>query len=305
MPALKTRTVPAVYNALNILEQLASASVGLSLADLVEQSNLAKSSVHYLLVTLERCGYVHRSERTGRYMLGVKLFSMGNMAIGSLGLRQRATSYLSGLRMRTHLTTHMAFLEGSEAVLVVRQEAQNGMRLASWIGKRMDMHCTGIGKAILAHLPQNEIEAIIQKHGLARHNENTISSVRRLHEELEHIVKMGYAFDNEEDELGVRCLGVPIFGPVGRPLAAISVAGSTEQIPLDQVPRLANELFEVAKMMNRAVVESLLPIAGAFRQESGFQKSASELPNLALDSEPLSKPRGVERGEQGPPILCT
>ena len=257
MPAIKTRTVPALYNAFNILELLTNSGAGLTLPDLVEQSNLAKSSVHYLLVTLERCGYVRRSERTGRYLLGVKLFSMANSALGSLSLRQRTAAYLSGLKMRTGLTVHMAILEHSEAILVAREETQRGSRLASWIGKRMDMHCTGIGKAMLAYLPEAEVDAIIRKHGLARHNENTHSTRRRLNEELERITKMGYAVDNEEDELGVRCIGVPIFGPAGRPLAAISLAGATHEVALEDLGRLSGELLGTAKMMSRAVTESM------------------------------------------------
>jgi DNA-binding IclR family transcriptional regulator len=259
MSAIKTRMVPALYNALAILELLASSGAGLSLTELVEQSNLAKSSVHYLLVTLERCGYVRRSERTGRYMMGVKLFTMGNLALSSLSLRQRATAYLSGLRFRTGLTVHMAILDGTEAILIAKQKTNRGNHLASWVGKRMDMHATGIGKAMLAHLPKAEVDGIVEKRGLARHNENTISTLRRLHEELDYVVKMGYAVDNEEDELGVRCLGVPIFGPDGRPLAAISVAGSTEEIPLENLPHLSNELRHTAKLLSQAVVESLLP----------------------------------------------
>lgn len=257
MPAVKTRTVPALFNAFQILELLTNSGVGLTLPDLVEQSNLAKSSVHYLLVTLERCGYVRRSERTGRYLLGVKLFSMANSALGSLSLRQRTAAYLSGLKMRTGLTVHMAILEQSEAILVAREETQRGSRLASWIGKRMDMHCTGIGKAMLAYLPEAEVESILRKHGLARHNENTISTRRRLHEELERIAKMGYALDNEEDELGVRCIGVPILGPLGRPLAAISLAGSTHEVALEELPRLSGELLGTAKIMSRAVTDSM------------------------------------------------
>jgi DNA-binding IclR family transcriptional regulator len=156
----------------------------------------------------------------------------------------------------------MAIFERNEAVLVAKQETQRGARLASWIGKRMDMHCTGIGKAILAFLSEAEIDSIIGKHGLARHNENTIATVRRLREELDRVVKLGYAIDNEEDELGVRCIGVPIFGPGGRPLAAISLAGSTHEITLEDVSRLSNELLNASASIGRALVESMTPAPG-------------------------------------------
>lgn len=252
MKAIKTRTVPALYNALTILELLTDSRSGLTLPELAEQSNLAKSSAHYLLVTLERCGYVHRGEHTGRYMLGVKLFNMANSVLSSLSLRQRIQPYLSGLKMRTGLTTHLALLEQNEAVLIARQETPRGAKLASWVGKRMDMHCTAVGKAILAYLPEAEVDTIIRKHGLARRNENTICTTWRLREELERVVKTGYAVDNEEDELGVRCLGVPIIGADGRPVAAISVSGATREVIPQDFSRLSIELLQTASIMSRA-----------------------------------------------------
>ena len=261
MRAVKTRTVPALYNALCMLELLTESRSGMTLPELVEQSNLAKSSAHYLLVTLERCGYVRRSERNGRYMLGVKLFSMANSVAGSLILRQQTAPYLAGLRIRTGHTVHMAIFDRNEAILVAKQETEKGARLASWVGKRMDMHCTAIGKAMLAFLPESEVEAIIRKHGLARHNENTIASARRLREELGRIAKTGYAVDNEEDELGVRCLGVPVFGPYGRPLAAVSVAGSIHEVTFEDVPRLVNELLRASAGISHLVTESVMSVS--------------------------------------------
>ena len=252
MPAIKTRTVPALHKALGILELLTVSRTGSTLPELVAQSGLAKSSAHYLLVTLERRGYVRRSERTGRYLLGAKLFSLANSALNGLGLRQHAAPHLCGLAMRTGLTVHFAILEHNEAVLIAK-EAPSGARVATWIGKRMDLHCTAIGKSILAFLPESEIDAIIRERGLARHNENTIATPRRLREELERVTKLGYAIEDEEDELGLRCIGVPVFGPTGRPLAAISLAGLISELAPEDLPRLARELHDTAIAISHAV----------------------------------------------------
>lgn len=257
MSAVKTRTAPALFNALRILELLSMYPSGLTLAALVSQSELAKSSAHYLLVTLERCGYVHRNARNGRYQLGIKLFSMANQALGSLGLRQRCASYLAGLRLRTKLTAHLAIFDRTEIVLVAKFESTRGAQLASWIGKRMDMHCTSLGKAVLAYLRPEEVESILGKHGLARRNENTICTRKRLYEELNQIAKTGYAIDNEEDELGVRCLGAPILAQDGRPMAAISISGAIHEFPSEEIPRLSNELLLTAKMMSRDVIDAI------------------------------------------------
>jgi len=257
MPAVKTRTVPALHKALGILELLTVSRSGSTLPELVAQSGLAKSSAHYLLVTLERDGYVSRSERTGRYLLGMKLFRLANSVLNGLSVRQRAAAHLFGLSMRTGLTAHFAILEQNEAVLICKQEAPGGTRVATWVGKRMDLHCTAIGKAILGFLPADEVQNIIRERGLARHNENTIATPRRLYEELSRVTKVGYAIDDEEDELGWRCVGVPVFGPAGRPVAAIGVAGPTSELPAESLPLLASELRQTAKAISRAVIDSL------------------------------------------------
>jgi DNA-binding IclR family transcriptional regulator len=202
---------------------------------------------------------VRRTERTGRYLLGLKLFRLANSAINGLSLRQRSASHLWGLSMRTGLTSHFAILEQGEAVLIGKQEATGAARVATWIGKRMDLHCTAIGKAMFAFLPKAEIDAIIRERGLSRHNENTIATPLRLHQELERVVKAGYAIDDEEDELGLRCIGVPVFGPQDRPLGAISLSGLSSKLGSEDLSRLTRDLRRTAAAIGRAVSESLAP----------------------------------------------
>jgi DNA-binding IclR family transcriptional regulator len=256
MPAIKTRTVPSLDKALCILELLTRSRAGLTLPDLVEQSGMAKSSAHYLLVTLERRGYVHRNERAGRYQLGMKLFSLANSALNGLGLRQKSAPHLAALRIKTGLTVHFAILEQNEAVLISKHDGQSGPKLATWVGKRMDLHCTGLGKALIAYLPASEVDDIVQARGLGRHNENTISNPKRFREELERVTRMGYALDDEEDELGMRCIGVPVFGRSGRPVAAISIAGTTSEIVPENIASLVADLKRTAARVGAAIADS-------------------------------------------------
>jgi DNA-binding IclR family transcriptional regulator len=259
MPAIKTRTVPSLDKALCILELLTRSRAGLTLPDLVDQSGLAKSSVHYLLVTLERRGYVHRNERAGRYLLGTKLFSLANSALKGLELRQKCAPYLAALRMKTGLTVHLAILEQTEAVLISKHDGQGGPKTATWLGKRMEVHCTGLGKALIAFLPEMEIDTVIQAHGLGRHNENTISTPKRFREELERVARVGYAIDDEEDELGMRCIGVPIFDPDRRAVAAVSVAGTTSEIVAENISYLVTELKRTAARIGAAAAGLFSP----------------------------------------------
>lgn len=255
MAAIKTQTVPALDRALSILEILAQSRAGLTLPELVEQSHLPRSSVHYLLVTLERRGYVCRSERTSRYLFGSKLLSLASSAMSRTYLRQVAGPYLQELVNRTRLTAHLGILEQGQAVVIAKCEPLRDNRVTTFVGKRMDVHCTALGKALLAHVGPDASEQIIRDQGLPRRNEHTICSVRRLREELTRILRVGYALDDEEDELGSRCIGVPLLAQDRRGLAAISLAGSTAEIDPGNVPELADALKATA----RAIVSALSP----------------------------------------------
>ncbi len=251
MATLKTPSPPAVERALSILEALAESKNGLTLPELKEKLKLPKSSVHCLLLALERRGYLHRNETTGRYMFGLKLFSLANMALSGLEIRDAAAPFLRQLMLRTRLTTHLGILERDEAVLVEKIEASGLFRLATWMGKRMDVHCTGIGKAIIAFLPEERVDRLIAERGLPRHNENTICGPKKLKTELEQIRGRGYAVDDEEDEIGLRCIGAPVFGPSGEVIAAVSIAGTTSQILPEQEGSLARDVKRTAALISR------------------------------------------------------
>jgi DNA-binding IclR family transcriptional regulator len=253
MIANKTQSVKSLERGLALLELLASSKAGLSLPDVVQLTGLPKSSVHCLLVTMQRGGYLHRSPRTGRYLFGLRLFCLANRAISGLELRDEATPFLRELVKETGLTVHMAILEEREAVLVAKFEPPGIFRLATWVGKRMDLHCTGIGKALMAYLSQDEVDQIIREHGLPRHNENTICSRRRLEDELVRIAGRGYAVDDEEDELGLRCIGCPIFGPDDIVVASISTAGTTAEVTRSNLRKLAERVKRTARVISQAL----------------------------------------------------
>jgi DNA-binding IclR family transcriptional regulator len=245
LDGIKTPSVPAVDKALSALELLAQSRCGLTLGELTRRMALPKSSVHCLLLTLERRGYLHRNAKS-RYLFGLKLFGLANMALSGIVLREKALPFLKALMARTRLTVHLALLEQGEAVLIEKVGPPNVFKLATWLGKRMDVHCTGVGKALMAHLPESEVEALVRDHGLPRHNENTICSLRRLRDELERVRTAGYALDDEEDELGARCVGAPIFDAEGKAIAAISASGPTGQLTSENVVAIAGQVKECA-----------------------------------------------------------
>jgi DNA-binding IclR family transcriptional regulator len=131
-------------------------------------------------------------------------------------------------------------------VIIEKIEAPGLIKVATWIGRRMDVNCTGAGKALIAFMPEEEFETEIRAGALAKHNENTIVSINKLKRELMRIRELGYALDDEEDEIGLRCVGAPIFDSSMRVVAAISVAGTTNQIPLERVQSIAEVLKKTA-----------------------------------------------------------
>ncbi|MFN7993468.1 MAG: IclR family transcriptional regulator [Bryobacteraceae bacterium] len=229
MLATKTQSVPALERALTILESLSKSRHGLTLSQLARSLELPKSSVHCLLLTFERHGYLHRDEASGRYRLGLRLCDLANVALSGVMLREQAAPLLVQLRENTQLTTHMAVLEQDEVVLI-EKVAPLASHVNSWIGKRMDVHCTALGKALTAYLPEEQVEALVRRRGMLRHNDNTIATLKRLKDELEQVRRLGYSIDDEEEEIGVRCIGAPVLNSDGLAVAAISITGSTAQI---------------------------------------------------------------------------
>jgi DNA-binding IclR family transcriptional regulator len=253
MPSLKTPSVRTVDRALAILELLAGTAHGLAMADLARQMSLPKSSVHCLLLTLERGGYVHLKERTRRYVLGLKLFDLANMALGGLKMREQAAPFLRALAQRTCLTAHMAVLKNGEAVLVEKIEVPGSLRVASWIGKRMDVHCTALGKILAAALPEQELDELVLRRPLLQHNDNTITSLKKLREELGRVRRLGFAVDDEEDGIGSRCIGAPVLGADGCTTGAISVHGSIMEITDANLSQLAEHVRHTAADISAAL----------------------------------------------------
>jgi DNA-binding IclR family transcriptional regulator len=152
----------------------------------------------------------------------------------------------------THLTVHLAAPENSQAVLIAKFDPPGSSHMATWCGKIMGMHCTALGKAIGAFLSDEQIEQFFRTHGFPRNNENTHTSLRRVRDDYSQIRQRMYSIDDEEEELGYRCLGAPILGTDGSIGGAISIAGTTMQINGDNLPRLADKLKTCAGAISLA-----------------------------------------------------
>lgn len=227
-----------------MLEMLAASHRGLTSSEIARNLNLPRSSAHYVLLTLERCGYLYRGDERGRYVFTPKLFELANSTLERLRIRDVARPALRALGEETNLTVHMAIIDQNEAVIIDKVERKNH-HLATWIGKRMPLHCTGTGKALIAFQPQVVTDRVISC-GLIRYNDNTIVSPRKFREELAKIRVNGYALDDEEETVGLRCIGAPIFDSSNQPAAAVSVAGTIHQIAPENFKPLVDAIRRAA-----------------------------------------------------------
>ncbi len=257
MPQYKTKTtgkspyqIQVLGRALAALELLSQEGPDLALTEISERLGLHKSTAHRLIMVLERYRLIEKNSVTGRYRLGLKLFELGTKAVSQLDLRERAHPYLERAVIESGETVHLCILDDGEVIYVDKVEPARSVRMASTVGKRNPSYCTAVGKAILAHLPSAQVEAIVRKQGLRPLTKNTITTLAGLQAELAKVRARGYAIDDEEIEEGVRCVGCVVQGPSGEPFAAISISGPTFRVTREKIPILARSVIAAAKALS-------------------------------------------------------
>jgi len=241
----------AVERALAILEDISHHRDGATNAEISRRLGIPKSSASYILRTLERRGYLRRHGETGRYRLGLKVLSLGREVLAGFEIGELAVPILRGVVERTQLTAHLAILDHGEAVYIAKVDAPGFIKMDTWVGRRMFVHSTSVGKALVAHLPRTEVEAILRQHGLKKRTPKTIGPPARFFAELERVRSQGYAVDDEENSVGARCLAVPIFDVLGRVEAALGISGTTTQIDEAHTPKLVEVLRDAARRLAR------------------------------------------------------
>ncbi len=157
---------------------------------------------------------------------------------------------------RVHLTVHLAVLDQGEAVYIEKVEAPGFFKVNTWVGRRMFLHSTSVGKSLLAWLPRHDVEAIVRQHGMKKRTPKTITTISRLLAELELVREQGYAVDDEENSLGARCLGAPVFDAAGNVTAALGVSGTLTQMDEANMPRIVEALKDTARRISRQLTRS-------------------------------------------------
>ncbi len=225
--------IRAVERAIAILRAFSPQTPSLGVSDLARRLGLHKSTVHRLLATLEREGFVVQDPASGQYRLGLQLFELGSLVVASIELRKVARPYLEEVHRACGETVHLAILDEGEVVYIDKLEGTRGVRMFSSIGRRSPAHCTGLGKVLLAWQPAGVLEQIIQRRGLRVYTSRTITSPETLRDHLALVRQRGYSVDNGEHEEFIRCAAAPVFDHTGQAVAAVSIAavGVDEESP--------------------------------------------------------------------------
>ena len=231
--------VQVLDRALAVVDAIAEQQEPTSLTDLAAKLQLNKSTVHRLVMILERHRVIERDLQTGRYRLGMRLFELGSIAISRFDIREKARHHIEQLHYEVNESVHLCTLDGGEILYLDRVEPTRSVRMECRVGKRNPAHCTSVGKAMMAWLPEREVDQILRQHGMVRRTPATMTTPAELKADLNLVRARGYAIDDEEVEEGVRCVGVAVVGYDGRPLAAISVSAPSFRLSMEKVPVVA------------------------------------------------------------------
>lgn len=246
-----TGQVQSLTRGLSILECLAKAEGGLTLTDIGHRVLLPPSTVHRLLATLEKMGYVYQAGELGRWYVGLQAFTVGSSFLSSRDFVAQSHPFMRRLMDQSGETVNLAILDGTEAVFVDQVQCREMMRTIVKLGSRAPLHASGVGKAMFASLPDDQIDAILKVRGLPRITGNTITTPETMWASIRVIRQRGWSFDDEEHASGTRCVGSPIYDEHAETLGAISLAGPSSRLPDERIKQLGPLVAHTAEELSR------------------------------------------------------
>ncbi|KAF0819872.1 Transcriptional regulator KdgR, KDG operon repressor [Bacillus sp. ZZV12-4809] len=239
--------VKSVSRALDIITLISLKKNGLGVTEIANQIDINKSSVYRILSTLVQYGYIEQDSETGKYKLGYKFLEISSKLLESIDLRAEARPFLQELENETNEVIHLVVYDQGEVVYIEKLEGNETLRMHSKVGKRAPMHCTSVGKAILAHLPSSIVSDILERKGMPVHTDKTITDKDEFMKELGQVRQKGYALDLEENEYGITCVAAPIFDHLGKVIAAVSISGPTMRMTDERLDALKSIMVKTGQ----------------------------------------------------------
>ena len=246
----RENVVKSVSRALDIIALVSMKKGGLGVTEIANQIDINKSSVFRTLATLVQYGYIEQDRDTEKYKLGYKFLDISSKLLESIDLRAEAKPFLQELEKMTNEVIHLVVYDQGEVVYIEKLEGNETLRTHSKVGKRAPMHCTSVGKAILAHLPDKEVLGIIDRKGMPYHTDHTITEEEALLDELKQVRQRGYSLDLEENEYGITCIAAPVFDHLGNVVAAVSISGPTTRMNTDRLTQLGPMMIQTTQQLS-------------------------------------------------------
>lgn len=243
--------VQSIERALVILEIVSDYIDGLGITEISNRVNLHKSTIHRLLSTLIYKGYIIQDPETLKYKTTLKLYELGYKKVAKADILTASKPYTRMLKTFTNEVVHLVVRDGNEIVYIDKVEAENKITMASTIGKRNALYRTSVGKAILSYLSIEDIVKIWKESTIIKKTPNTIDNLDQMIEELHKVKKLGYAVDEEEDEIGIRCIGAAILNKDGIAEGAISISGPTTRITKELVSIYGEQVKNYALQISK------------------------------------------------------
>ena len=243
----------SLKRALTLLERLAEAPQGMQLTELSYQLGMPVATVHRLLATFEELDFVEQDDDQGLWYVGLNAFTVGNAFLKRRDFVSTARPYMHALVEQCGETVNLGVVDDGEVVFISQVETLEVMRMIARLGSRSPIHASGVGKALLAGMTERRVEQILERRGLPRFTERTIDNPTALREELEITRRRGYALDDEEHAVGLRCVAAAIFDENAQALAAISLSGPKARMVDERLGELGEAVRRTAEEITAAL----------------------------------------------------
>jgi len=243
----------SLTRALTALERLSESPNGMSLTDLSQQLGMPPATLHRLLSTFEELNFVEHEVDSGLWFVGLKTFTVGNAFLKRRDFVATARPYMQSLVEESGETVNLGIIDDDDVVFISQVESQEMMRMIVTLGSRSPIHASGVGKAILASKSEKTVAQILQRKGLPRFTDHTIDKPGDFRQALEMIRQQGYALDDEEHAIGLRCVAASIFDENANALAAISLSGPKARIVDSRLAELGTAVRQTADDITAAL----------------------------------------------------
>jgi DNA-binding IclR family transcriptional regulator len=244
----KYYTITSLEKGVKVLELLAD-QTALTVSEVAVGLGTHRAAAHRFLATLRDLGYVEKNEEK-RYQLTFRILEMGEKVAGRLEIRQEAHKFMQELSKIFKETVNLGFWDGSEILHLDKVESLEILKIDAPLWSKTPAYCTALGKAILAHLSEREINNYLKRTRLVSHSPNTIVSKKKLRQELQETYERGYAIDNEELAQNLRCVAAPVFDHTGRANYAMSISYPSMREPKDGIENMQSKIKDICRQLS-------------------------------------------------------